>query len=72
MCVVGVMKGQYYLVWDSYYTIEAAHKGRPHRRGRGMVKCGHLRTEVKGPCGRILELFKHALQILPMGDGYSV
>ena len=32
----------------------AVHKGRPQRRGKGMVKRGHLRTGGggKGPCGR--------------------
>ena len=55
----------------------AIHKGRPKRGGGGMVKWGHLRTgRGKGTCGHpqdgtFSELFQHALQTLPMGDGYK-
>src|SRR6218665_490833 len=27
-----------------FEELGVVHKGRPRRRGRGMVKCGHLRT----------------------------
>ena len=54
----------------------AVHKGRPQRRGGGY---GQMRTladrGVKNladvrKMALFLALFQHALQTLPMGDGY--
>ena len=51
----------------------AVHNGRPQRRGRGTVKCGHMRTGggVKDPEDvRKMALLSIVSQTLPMGDAY--
>jgi len=36
MCVAGVMQGQYYLAWDSYYTI-----------GQGLKVLHKIRSQLQ-------------------------
>ena len=52
----------------------AIHKGRPQRRGRGYGQMrtggGVQRTLRTSARWHFLELFQHALQTLPVGDGY--
>jgi len=57
MCMVGVMQGQYYLVWDSYYR--AGLKVFNHIRSQLQIIMLYLYTCISMQCPTAYALIKY-------------